>query len=272
MKASPEKRIADYPVVSITNLVGEVYLMRLHAPELAGALVPGQFVNIRVHDEFIPLLRKPFSVCRRSVEEGWIEVLWKIVGKGTKIMSGYVPGQRVNLMGTLGQGYKMLPNLGEAILVGGGLGVAPLPFLCEELVKTGASVAVFLGARSADELAMVEAFTCLGVDVHTATEDGSAGQRGLVTEILTPYLEWRIGNPDVHLYSCGPMGLLRAMIEISERYRIGGQISLETMMGCGFGICMGCPIRVREGRPGGLYKLACLDGPVFDAGEVWLDD
>lgn len=266
------KGIFECPILSVKNLVGDIYLIRMACPAVAQNVVPGQFVNIKVNNEFVPFLRKPFSVCRRSEKEGWIEILWKIVGKGTEIMSRYQRNDFVNIVGPLGRGYDIPPDLQTALLVGGGLGVAPLPFLCEEAQKLEKSVEVFLGAKSENELSMVEAFRTLGVEVYLSTEDGSLGKRGLVTEILLQRLNQMPSLAGVYLYSCGPNPFLQAMMNISEERGIGGEVAIETMMGCGFGICVGCPVRVRNGKAGeGLFKLACLDGPVFNAAEILLD-
>ena len=266
------KGIFDCPILAVKNLVGEIYLMRMSCPAIAQNAVPGQFVNIKVNNEFVPFLRKPFSVCRRNEKEGWIEVLWKIVGKGTEIMSRYQRNEIVNIVGPLGRGYDIPPDLQTALLVGGGLGVAPLPFLCEEVRKLGKSVEVFLGAKSENELSMVEAFKDLGVEVYLTTEDGSLGKSGLVTEILRERLNELMSLQGVYLYSCGPNPFLQAMMNFSEERGIVGEVAIETMMGCGFGICVGCPVRVRDGRAGeGLFKLTCIDGPVFNTTEILLD-
>ena len=267
------KGIFNCPVKFVKNLVGSIYLMRMHCPGIAKNIEPGQFINIKVNDELIPLLRKPFSVCQRNADEGWIEIVWKIVGKGTEIIARYKVGELVNVLGPLGRGFYIQPVVQRALLVGGGLGVAPLPFLCQELIKAVKSVVVFLGARSVNELSFIEAFQQMGAEVIITTEDGSRGKRGMVTDVLRDYLiqECPI-NDQWHLFSCGPTGLLNQVSAITEEFNIEGQISIETMMGCGFGICIGCPVRVREGRSGGgLYKLTCVDGPVFNAREVILN-
>ncbi|MFQ6112671.1 MAG: FAD-binding oxidoreductase, partial [bacterium] len=181
------KGIFNCPVIFVKNLVGEIYLMRLHCPPMAKIVTPGQFVNIKVNNDLIPLLRKPFSVCRRHASKGWIEILWKTVGRGTEIMAGYKAGEKVNVLGPLGRGFYIPPDMQVALLVGGGLGVAPLPFLCEEVLGSGKSAFVFLGAKSADELSLMDVFQHMGAEVFTATEDGSEGKCGLVTDFLTDY-------------------------------------------------------------------------------------
>lgn len=261
----------DCPILSVQNLSGAIYLMRLHSPVIPQNAHPGQFVNLKVNDEFTPLLRKPFSVCRRDAAAGWFEVLWKIVGKGTEVMSRLQAGGQINVLGPLGHGFKISPDLELAILVGGGLGVAPLPFLCDELLKMGKKVEVFLGAKTENELALVDEFLQMGVEVFITTEDGSIGHQGLITELLVERLTQRSLPERVNFFSCGPTGFLNSMILLSQNFGIPGQMAIETMMGCGFGICVGCPVRVRDPQPGErLYKLTCIDGPVFDAQEVIL--
>jgi dihydroorotate dehydrogenase electron transfer subunit len=265
------KGFYDCPILSVTNLSCAIFLMRLHCPAIAQSALPGQFVNIKTTDDVIPLLRKPFSICRRDASAGWIEVLWKVVGRGTEIMSRYRVGESVNLLGPLGNGYTVAPDLQLAILVGGGLGVAPLPFLCEELLKNKKKCEVFLGAKTEQELSFVQEFLESGVEVFLTTEDGSEGVRGFITELLMERLRGREIGERAEFFSCGPTGFLNSMINVSETFNIPGQISIETMMGCGFGICVGCPVKVRDPRPGErLYKLTCVDGPVFRADEVLL--
>ncbi len=266
------KGTLDCPVLSVKNLVGQIYLMRMHCPAIAQQVLPGQFINIKVNNEFIPFLRKPFSVCRREAQKGWIEVVWKIVGKGTQIMANDHAGESIHVLGPLGKGYRIDSGLRHALLVAGGLGVAPLPFLCEELLKHRKPVEIFLGAKSRCELSFVEEFQEMGVQVSVATEDGSVGKKGLVTELLTERLAQHPALKNGTFFGCGPAGLLNRMTQISEELKMECQIAIETMMGCGFGICVGCPVRVRNPQAGeNPYKLTCVDGPVFDAREVLLD-
>lgn len=268
----PEKGIYDCPILSVKNLSDEIYLMRLHGPQIARRAVPGQFVNIRVTREYIPLLRKPFSVCRRDADAGWFEILWKIVGKGTAILATLGEGDTVNVLGPLGHGYRIPDDLEKAFLVAGGLGVAPLPFLCEELLRDGRLVQIYLGARTAAELVLLDFFEHLKLPTFLTTEDGSLGEQGLVTEVFERHVLKLTGKEPCGVFCCGPNGLLKRIAELSKQYRIAAQVSIETMMGCGFGICMGCPVQLR--RPSDAapaYKLTCVDGPVFQSQEIVLD-
>ncbi len=265
-----QKGVYNCQVLFNKNLSDEIYLMRLYCPEIADCSVPGQFVNVKVNREFIPLLRKPFSICRRNSREGWFDILWKVVGKGTSVLSGSQKGDFVSVIGPLGHGYNIVPDLRKALLVAGGLGVAPFPFLCDELLKAGKSIRVFIGTRHQKELALVENLQSLPIELQITTEDGSAGSQGLVTDALIQYLSELDDLSHTLIFSCGPIGLLKRICEISDDYNIGSQVALETMMACGFGICMGCPVRLRHPQPNSsqVYKLTCIDGPVFDAKEI----
>ncbi len=267
------KIIVDCPVLAFDTLGAEIHSMRLHCPEIAKSARPGQFVNLKVGTEFAPMLRRPFSVCRRDRLEGWFEVMWKVIGQGTRAMSRLRPGDSVSVIGPLGRGYIQPADLKLAVLVGGGIGVAALPLLCEDFQQAGIEVEVFLGARNGDELALSGYFKDTGASVVLATEDGSIGTRGLITAPLLERLAALTKPANTHLFSCGPHGFLKAMVQITEETGVAGQIAIETMMGCGFGICVGCAVRCRNPRPDKKkYKLACLDGPVFDAQEIVLDD
>ncbi len=259
-------------ILQVENLIGAIYRMRLACPEIASHAQPGQFVNVKVNNEFIPLLRKPFSVSRRSVAEGWFEIVWKIVGKGTQLLSEMNRPQRISVLGPLGKGFFLKEQTDLAIVVAGGLGVAPFPFLCEELLQDGPPVEVFLGARHKDDLSLVDCFESLGLPATLTTEDGSAGQCGLVTDPVIQRLGACTENSCVQIYGCGPTAFLNAIMRISQEFAVDAQISLETMMGCGFGICVGCPVRRSSPQPSqNLYQLTCIDGPVFDSKEILLD-
>jgi dihydroorotate dehydrogenase electron transfer subunit len=247
--------------------------MRLHCPEIAANTAAGQFVNIKVNNGFIPLLRKPFSVSASDPEQGWFEIVWKIVGQGTLILSQKTLGDHLSVLGPLGQPYNIDPECGLALLVGGGLGVAPFPLLCKQVLAAGIKTEVFLGARNQEELVLVDDLRTMGIECFLATEDGSVGTKGFVTDPLLQRIS-QLTNPETTmLLSCGPIPFLKAMQDISATHSIRGQISIETMMGCGFGICMGCPVEATDSTPEQpKFKLTCMDGPVFDSREVVLHE
>jgi len=204
-----------------------------------------------------PLLPRPMAVYRAAGER--VEVLYKRTGRGTALLAEARPGERVRLVGPLGQPFP-LPAPGErALLVGGGTGIASLHELARRLA--GGDVAVLLGARSAADLLGRADFEALGVPLQLATEDGSAGLRGLATELLERELER--GGP-ARVYACGPTPMMRRAADIAAARGAAAVASLENQMACGSGICLGCAVPRSEGG----YALVCRDGPVFDAGDV----
>ncbi len=279
------KGIYDCPVLSNTEVARGIFLMRLHAPEIAAGVQPGQFVNVTVNangsDHIFPLLRRPFSVCQAHREAGWISILWKAIGPGTRLLTRRRPGNVLNLIGPLGKGYQLPQEKREVFLVGGGLGVAPLPLLAEAFHAHGISFEVMLGARTAAELWGHQEFQPRSGKIHLAdgrakthlaiaTDDGSAGHHGFVTEILAARLRKNpSGKSPAQIYACGPMPMLQRVAAICREAQAPAQIAVETMMGCGFGICMGCPVAPARGvAEFGRYLLACVDGPVFHADEI----
>ncbi len=249
-------------VVSIREVAPETFLLTLHAPEIAEYAVPGQFVMIRPRQEagFDPLLRRPFSIHRVHAQQEHIEILFRVVGRGTRLLAKVCRGSVLCVLGPLGKGFEVRPAK-IPVLVGGGLGVAPLLFLADRL-KGGKGV-IILGALTKGFLLRLDAFSLTGLDVLVATEDGSFGNKGLVTEVLNRLLG-RLeaeSRRQIIVFSCGPIPMLRAVAGLSKSYQVECQVSLEAYMACGIGLCMGCAIRA--GRQG--YLHVCKDGPVFPA-------
>ncbi|MDZ7403276.1 MAG: dihydroorotate dehydrogenase electron transfer subunit [candidate division KSB1 bacterium] len=248
-----------------------IFLMRLHAPKIAAAVSPGQFVNVQVTSEksqtsnCFPLLRRPFSVCEADRDAGTISIIWKIIGRGTGLLAQHQPGTVLSLIGPLGHGFDLSKLPDSIVLVAGGVGVAPLPILAMELAARHLAFDVLLGARQADELWGARELSALGGNVKIATDDGSLGQRGFVTHLLADWLHVHQNSP-TQVFACGPMPMLNAVARLCLEANVNAQLAIETMMGCGFGICMGCPVEPAAGvEKFGRYYLACLDGPVFSA-------
>jgi dihydroorotate dehydrogenase electron transfer subunit len=192
-----------------------------------------------------------------------VEVLYKVSGRGTSLLSEAEPGQRLSVVGPLGRGFSEPASGTRAILVGGGTGVASLYGLAQAALGRGAGVSVLLGARTAGDLMARGDFSRLGVDLRVATEDASEGHRGLVTELLEELLGAQ-GEVSPTLYACGPTPMMRACAEIAEARSLPCFVSLENRMACGFGVCLGCAVPVSAGG----YGLVCREGPVFEAGDV----
>jgi dihydroorotate dehydrogenase electron transfer subunit len=227
---------------------------------------PGQFVMLRISGQAGPMLRRPFSIHNLIASNGaaeGLELLYKVVGKGTAALALQKPGDILDILGPLGSGFRIPRRAKHIYIVGGGIGVAPLVFLVSQLRRQNADLSncrVFIGGRTREELLCRSDFARLGVPVHATTDDGSAGDQCLVTHPLENAVEHLA--PDI-IAACGPMEMLACVIGIAEKYRVPCQVSIETMMACGMGACLGCAVEAR-GRPD-RYLHACLDGPVFEA-------
>lgn len=218
-----------------------VFRMRLQG-DCSAITVPGQFINIELPNFF---LRRPISVCDR--EEDAVTILYKVVGHGTKELSALPVGTPLDVLTGLGNGFD-LSAAGEApLLLGGGIGTAPLYWLAKELRRQGKATEVVLGFRTADDEIYAEEFQSLGCHVTVVSDDGTVGRQGFVTDALPECYSY--------FYACGPEPMLRA---VYRKTSTSGEFSLEARMGCGFGACMGCSIKTRDGN-----KRICKDGPVL---------
>lgn len=256
-------------MLQIDEVARGIFLMRLLSPEISRSTQPGQFVNVLVRPEPIPLLRRPLSVCRANADECTFDVLWKAVGAGTEFLARSRPADRVNVLGPLGRGFvrPRAPDV-TAIVVAGGLGVAPMPLLVDDLLKHDVPVRILIGARTRDELWGAQVSTALGAAVRLATDDGSAGTQCLVTVLLQEELQQ---SRSLEVFACGPAPMLSTVANLCIQAGVKAQLSIETLMGCGFGICMGCAVEPAAGvHQAGRYLLACTDGPVFPAESIRL--
>lgn len=234
---------------------------------------PGQFVMVKIDSGFAPLLRRPFSI-HRLIDPGdgsaGIELLYKMVGPTTDQMGGLRPGETLSLLGPLGRGFIVPPEPSRTALVGGGIGIAPLVFLASRLIAAGHGtdgIRVFLGGRSVADLLCVDDFSEMGLRVSTTTDDGSAGETGLVTGPLERALS---AGEIQRVYACGPVGMLKGVAFLAEKYKVACQVSIETIMACGMGACMGCAVKSKDPLED-RCRHACLDGPVFDIGQIILE-
>ena len=231
--------------------------------------VPGQFVMVKVGVGHAPLLRRPFSICGRlngSQGPDGIELLIKVVGRGTRFLAARQPGERVDIIGPLGHGFRVEPRHKLFYLAAGGIGVAPIRFLAAELIAGGvdpSGIHLFLGGRSQSDLLCREDFDDLKIPCSVTTDDGSDGAQCLLTDPLE--IAVRQKEPDM-VYACGPHGMLACIAGIADRHRIRCQVSIETMMACGMGVCLGCAVESRQQQES--YLHACIHGPVFNVDEI----
>lgn len=258
----PSNRLHEALVMSHEVAGRGFYRVMLKAPEAASQAVPGQFVMLRVSDNLDPLLARPFGIA--SVTRTSIEVLYRVMGKGTSMLTRVEAGQKLQLLGPLGKGFSMPEKGTTAVLVAGGSGFPPLQFLSQRL---NVPVHFFAGSRFKDCLpptGVLKAIRDSGAKVHIATEDGSMGVKGMTTDILSAFLSKMETKTHLAIYTCGPHGMLSAVSKIAAEHSIPCYVSMEERMGCGLGACMGCSIPMKAGG----YKRACKEGPVFDARDV----
>lgn len=235
-----------------------------NAPEMAAQLVPGQFVHVRVPGLESSALRRPFSVFDAC--DGKVTLLYKTVGRGTSAMNSIAVGDEVRVMGPLGHGFPLKCD-GAALLVGGGFGVAPLYFLARRLKAAGhGRVEVFVGGRTRDDLLALDRFRALGVGLHLATNDGSEGVKGLVTDPLDGVLaQLKESGEKYELFACGPDPMLKAVALRATGTGSKGWISMDRHMICGVGACYACIQKTVRGN-----SRCCIEGPVFRAEDlVW---
>ncbi|HLX13393.1 MAG TPA: dihydroorotate dehydrogenase electron transfer subunit [Bacteroidota bacterium] len=237
-------------------------MLGIDAPEIARAVLPGQFINIRVHEFYQPLLRRPFSVYHVNGDR--IEIIFNVVGMGTRVLMGRKHGDSLDIIGPLGCPFDTNGNFETAILVGGGLGVAPLPMLTK-MLNGKKKIATLLGSRSKDQN-----ITSHLQNIECATDDGSAGFHGTVVDLLRNKLEKKL-QPKPKIFGCGPNPMLRALSELAAEFSVPCEVSLESAMACGIGICQGCPIeRSHDEISHKKYGLICKEGPVFDSSTIQL--
>jgi len=264
---------AQVPVIANRLLARGTYLIRLDAPALASVIRPGQFLMLRLPGSTDPLLGRPFALYDTVLDETGrpvaIDIVYLVVGKVTGLLAQFGPGDVVDVWGPLGNGFPEPTGEMHVGLVAGGIGQTPFLAHIRELLGTRGyggqrakrrtqRVSLYYGVRSADLAAGVDDFRQAGADVHIASNDGSIGFHGFVTQLLEQH-----GMPE-HLFGCGPEPMLHALAGLAQRRHVPCHLSLETPMACGVGICFSCVTQVRT-PDGWDYKRVCVDGPVFDA-------
>ena len=259
-------------VISNTRLSPHSHVIALAAPSIAAAAQPGQFVMVRPATGFAPLLRRPFSIFERLRNPdgtvSGLSLLNKRVGAGTTALYEAERGDRIAVLGPLGQPFVPVDPPAEAWMIAGGVGLAPFATLAEALAARGTNMTLFYGARTASDLYYQDLFTALGARLVVATDDGSRGDAGRITSSLEHALAAAPGT-SITIYACGPTPMMRIAAEIGAKHGRAVFVSLEPVMGCGMGGCYSCVVPVRM-NAGSHFVRSCLEGPVFDASRlVW---
>lgn len=257
--------LANARVLNLEKLTASDYLLLLEEPQFAVQASPGQFLHIRIKDSLAPFLRRPFSVAGAPPGKGVLQIIFRVVGKGTAVLSQAKRGTRLTCLGPLGKGFKPTPGLSPAVLLAGGMGVAPLLFLAHLLAKEQKKILLFYGVASITELLPLKKFLPPQVELHLATDDGTSGYRGPVTALLAEALQG--GLKPGEMFACGPRPMLQAVAGQNRGWNFPLQVSLEERMACGLGACQGCAVKIRQGGESS-YRMVCCDGPVFDGQEV----
>ena len=241
------------------------YKMRIKSAYLAANIRPGQFLEVKSSSGLDPFLRRPIG-CHRVVKN-CVEMLYEVVGKGTEALSLKKKGEYLSVVGPLGNGFSIISSPKTAMIVAGGIGVAPLVALAEALRKKKNKVCAIIGARTKSHVLCEKEFKSLRCAVKIVTEDGSKGCKGLATDVLMSTLSTGSRNLSA-IYACGPTGMLKTVAQLAKAKEIPCQISLEERIACGVGVCLGCPIRVRKTLTDFEYKMVCKDGPIFRAEDI----
>ncbi len=263
MKPSCETTI----VVRKRNLKNNYYALTCGPYSKAGQCRPGHFIHIKLPATDV-YFRRAMSVAWTDADNELIEFVFKVVGRGTTLMSKMKKGDQLDILGPLGNKFTRPRKNERAIIVAGGIGLPPVLYMAENLVEHGfdpGQIELFYGGRSSHDIIERTRIKKTGIKFHATTDDGSFGQLGLVTQYVEELVK-TAGNGKLRLYACGPEPMLKAVDDLGRKYGVPGQLSLEAPMPCGIGVCLGCVVPLRNGG----HARVCADGPVFEIGEVIL--
>jgi len=247
------------PVISNKPIIPDFYELIFSSEKIAKLLSPGMFVTIKINSFF----RRPFSIA--GISGNNIRIIYKIIGKDTNLLSKYGKNDSLDVFGPLGNGYtfsKPLLDGKKPVLIAGGSGIASLYFLASQLKQNANPGLILYGVKTKTELIKLDSLIKDGWRIYKATEDGSAGHKGFVTELYSKFAQDN-GCNNHYIYSAGPTPMLTKLLKICNNLKINGQVSLERILACGIGTCRGCVVNTHNG-----YKTVCSDGPVFRIGEL----
>ena len=253
-----KKIVATAQVLKNRQINSNVKLLELRCPEICRAALPGQFVHVKtIHSE--NFLRRPFSIADVDVETGVLTIIYRIVGKGTQEYARLEIGDEISVLGPIGSHFEL--RKGRPLLIGGGVGIAPLIFLAKELIAQ--KPILLIGGRNKDEVFWQEFLKPYADKIYITTDDGSVGYKGFTVDYLPEILKQEQID---EIYSCGPMIMMEGIAKLAQKEQIPCQVSLEKRMACGIGVCLGCTF---EGKVTGRRRKVCSEGPVFPAEEVF---
>ena len=260
----PEQMLAE--LVNKEKIIEGVYKFGVKADSIVKSARPGNFIEIRVTDQTEPFLRRPISIHNLDKENGVLEFIFQIKGKGTEILSRKQVGDKIDIIGPLGYGTFKIEDYKKIAIIGGGIGIFPLYELAKQAKENGIKVNTYLGFRNRENVILESEFKSVSDNLTIATDDGSYKENGFAIN----YLKRDIQNskPDC-IYACGPIQMLRAVKQLAEENNIPCQVSLEEKMGCGLGACLGCAVKTAKSpKEAPEYFHVCKGGPVFNSKDV----
>ncbi|HCK09683.1 MAG TPA: dihydroorotate dehydrogenase electron transfer subunit [Candidatus Latescibacteria bacterium] len=249
-------------VLSNDSIAEGIYVMRLVAPLVAARAQPAQFVNIKTDPGLSPFLRRPLSILNADPCQGWIEIYYDVIGAGTERLGSLAVGTSVDLIGPLGLPFE--PRSGHTLLIGGGVGIVPLAYLAWHSPKDRETMTLLMGAATSSRIPDLSRIVPADLTTVLATDDGSIGHHGFVTELIEQHL-----HEETEILTCGPHAMMARIAEIACEASVPCYASLENHMACGFGACVGCVVEYkRSDREDRRYRRVCLEGPVVNASEI----
>lgn len=252
------------------------FLMKLRTAPSFDNPVPGQFVMIRIAGLNDPFLSRPISIYSFSRNEIFctIDLLYRVVGKGTQILAGLIEGSQVEINGPLGNGFDTTSVRKNIVFISGGIGIAPLSMLIESLSSkseiSSSQMIMYPGFQSISAVVGLEKVDRLCSDMNVCTDDGTVGEKGFVTQIFKKDIR-QFKPENTSIFACGPRGMMKALAEVLNKSKFICQVSLEERMACGTGACMGCAVAIKDKEGAMSYKRVCSDGPVFDLNDIIWD-
>lgn len=254
--------VHEFTVVSNESVADGLMRIVMSSPELAGSLLAGQFVNVAVPGDASQILRIPLSFSHSDARAGTVEIVYAVVGDGTRRLAAMAPGDRSTAVGPCGSPWPSLPAARHACVVAGGVGVTPIVACARMLAGAGVAFDAVVGAQTAGRLWGADVLEGLGAGtVAVTTDDGSAGRAGFTTDALSDLLAEHAYDV---IYTCGPEVMMAGVARLAREAGVPCRVSMERMMCCGFGACGTCNVAMADGS----YRSCCKDGPVFDAEEV----
>ncbi len=254
-------------ILSITKIGQKSYIHEYRAPEIASQARPGQFIQVRISKTLSPFLARPFSILKANIEKGSISILYKVFGSTTAELSCKEKGDFVTILGPIGNTFNT-DDYENIIMVAGGIGVPPLYNVITEINLDKKNVHLFFGASSKEELYLYDELNDKNIELTVTTDDGSFGEKKFITEPLEELLKSITDKKNTCILTCGPMPMLRKIQQMSLDYGISAQISVETVMACGIGLCQGCVLPKDNHTEEQEYSLVCCDGPIYRENEL----